>query len=298
MVKNCSLNKNSASLVNEIDQEKSKVKTDAEPDEEIALTMSMPMIQEPNTGSGWFDSACTKHMSCDKGIIYDYYQYKKPTKEHLGDNTVIFAYGEEKVRLPTHNGPNTVNLALHKVLYVPKLSKNLLSVPAMALTGAEVRFDKTKCVVIKDGKEFIIGHIVNDKLYRVNTDEYAHFLALSSVPTMQTWHCRYGHLNYGYVNKLLSKDLVEGMKYSDTKSTKECQACALGKMHRNAFPNQSMNRAIEILQIIHSDVCGPMQVDSMGGSRYMLTFIDDFSQYCTVYLIKSKDEVLTKFKNM
>ena len=39
-----------------------------------------------------------------------------------------------------------------------------------------------------------------------------------------------------------------------------------------------------------------MQVDSMGGSRYMLTFIDDFSRYCTVYLIKSKDEVLTKFK--
>ena len=115
---------------------------------------------------------------------------------------------------------------------------------------------------------------------------------------MQTWHCRYGHLNYGYVNKLLSKDLVEGMKYSDTKSTKECQACALGKMHMNAFPNQSMNRATEILQIIHSDVCGPMQVDSMGGSRYMLTFIDDFSRYCTVYLIKSKDEVLTKFKEL
>ena len=166
MVKICPLNKNSASLANEIDQEACKVKTDAEPDEEIALTMSMSMIQELNTGSGWFiDSACTKHVLCDKGIIYDYYQYKKPTKVHLGDNTVIFACGEGKVTLPTHNGPNTVNLALHKVLYVSKLSKNLLSVPAMALTGAEVRFDKTKCVVIKDGKEFIIGHIVNDKLY-------------------------------------------------------------------------------------------------------------------------------------
>ena len=97
MVKNCPLNKNSASLVNEIDREACKVKTDAEPDEEIALTMSMSMIQEPNTGSGWFIySACTKHMSCDKGIIYDYYQYKKPTKVHLGDNTVVFAYGKGK----------------------------------------------------------------------------------------------------------------------------------------------------------------------------------------------------------
>lgn len=61
-----------------------------------------------------------------------------------------------------------------------KLSKNLLSVPAMpmalmAMMGADIRFDKTKCVVIKDDKEITIGHIFDDKLYRVNTDEYAHY---------------------------------------------------------------------------------------------------------------------------
>ena len=79
----------------------------------------------------------------------------------------------------------------------------------MALMGADIRFDKTKCVVIKDDKEITIGHIFDDKLYRVNTDEYAHYSVLSSKPT-STWHCRYGHLNYdqAYVNKLLNEDLV------------------------------------------------------------------------------------------
>ena len=64
---------------------------------------------------------------------------------------MIHTLGEGKVRLPTVNSTNDVVLNLHKVLFVPKLTKNLLSVPAMALMGAEIRFDKDKCLVLKEG---------------------------------------------------------------------------------------------------------------------------------------------------
>ena len=60
-------------------------------------------------------------------------------------------------------------LALNKVLYVPEITKNLLSVPAMTQMGAEVLFDNGKCSITKDGRTINIGHIVDNKLYTLLT---------------------------------------------------------------------------------------------------------------------------------
>ena len=67
-------------------------------------------------------------------------------------------------------------------------------------------------------------------------------------------------------------------------------------MQKKPFPNQSQHSATRPYEIVHSDVCGPMQVESKGGSKYMLTFTGDYSRYTTVYFIKSKSEVLSKFQ--
>ena len=50
------------------------------------------------------------------------------------------------------------------------------------------------------------------------------------------------------------------------------------------------------LELVHSDVCGPLQVESIGGSRYFVTFVDDYSRCVSVYFIKHKAEVFEKFK--
>ena len=47
---------------------------------------------------------------------------------------------------------------------------------------------------------------------------------------------------------------------------------------------------------MHTDLCGPMHIESLGGSRYLLTFTDDYSRYTTVFLLKRKSKVLCKFK--
>jgi hypothetical protein len=81
------------------------------------------------------------------------------------------------------------------------------------------------------------------------------------------------------------------------KSTQEgiCKGCALGKNIKKPFPS-SNNRSKETLDLIHSDVCGPMPVRSLGGSLYFVTFIDDYSGKTWLYLLKSKDEVFSKFQ--
>ena len=97
----------------------------------------------------------------------------------------------------------------------------------------------------------------------------------------------------------MKKEMVDGLNYDiDTRSRKECKACILGKMQKKPFPKQSQHRASKPYEIVHSDVCGPMQVESKGGSKYILTFTDDFSRYTIAYFIKSKSEVLSKFIDM
>ena len=65
---------------------------------------------------------------------------------------------------------------------------------------------------------------------------------------------------------------------------------------QNPFsPKKSEKETHQPLQLLHSDLCGPMNVDSVGGNKYVLTFTDDYTRYVTAYFIKSKSEVLSKF---
>ncbi len=129
-----------------------------------------------------------------------------------------------------YDGADGITLALNKVLYVPEITKNLLSVPAVTQMGAEVLFDNGKCSITKDGRTINIGHIVDNKLYTLNTEEYVYIA--TAKPCLEQWHCRFGHLNFGYVNKLGQGNMVEGMNYSTGTVNQECKACAQAKMHK------------------------------------------------------------------
>lgn len=61
------------------------------------------------------------------------------------------------------------------------------------------------------------------------------------------------------------------------------------------FPTEG-SRAQNALELIHSDVCGPMEVSSLGGARYFVTFIDDFTRKVFIYILTKKSEVFEKFK--
>ena len=251
------------------------------------------LISSTGNSNEWYvDSAATKHMTNRQDLIINYTQYQTPVNIYLGDNTCIKALGEGMVKLYTQND-NTFYLELHKVLYVPMLAKNLLSVPAMASMGAKVSFDDEKCVVYKEEKEYVIGKLVDGMLYAVNPVEFAH----PTTEPLDMWHQRFGHLNNGYVNQLMKNDMVTGMMYDESKQVeKDCKGCSMGKMHKNPFPKASLHRASRPYEIIHTDICGQMQVESIGGSRYLVAFTDDYSRYAVAYFIKKKDEALTKFK--
>lgn len=73
--------------------------------------------------------------------------------------------------------------------------------------------------------------------------------------------------------------MVNGMSCdADSEPVKECEVSVHGKMKKESFPKRSEYRATRPYKITHSDICGPMQVESKGGSKYMLTFTQDILQ--------------------
>ena len=74
-----------------------------------------------------------------------------------------------------------------------------------------------------------------------------------------------------------------------------CKGCAQEKNMKKPFPS-SDSKAKGILDIIHSDVCGPMTATSLSEYVYYVSFIDDFSRKTWIYFMKGKNEVFGKFK--
>ncbi|KAJ9566734.1 hypothetical protein OSB04_002700 [Centaurea solstitialis] len=137
-----------------------------------------------------------------------------------------------------------------------------------------------------------------DGLYTVNlkdnNSEIYHISKRSRDIEDQTylWHCRLGHINKKRVELLLKGGFLGNFDY---KPFDNCESCLSGKMTKQPF-NSENERATDLLEIIHTDVCGPFSHVARGGYRYFITFTDDFSRYGYVYLMRHKSETFEKFK--
>lgn len=97
--------------------------------------------------------------------------------------------------------------------------------------------------------------------------------------------------------KRLKNGLVSGVHYNET-GVEKCKVCTMGKQTRLPF-SKTGSRASDLFKLVHSDICGPMEVPSPGGCRYYLSFINDKSWRIAVYFLmqKSADEVYEAFED-
>lgn len=114
--------------------------------------------------------------------------------------------------------------------------------------------------------------------------------------TSWLWHFRYGHLSFGGLSTLQRKNMVSGLPQIAAPS-QVCEECAVGKQQRNQFPKGKSWRAKNVLEMVHSDLCGPINPSSNGGKRYIITFIDDFSRKTWVYFLQAKYDAFEAFKS-
>ena len=133
------------------------------------------------------------------------------------------------------------------------------------------------------------------KLYRLLFQPQLALAHSSSNELCELWHGRMAHLHHPSLGLL--RQMVTGLPEFSTGQSDVCRGCALGKYTRTAFPS-SDSQAAGTLDLIHSDLCGPMSFVSLRGYEYYVTFIDDHSRKTWIYFLKSKksEEVLQRFQ--
>ncbi|KAE8733376.1 hypothetical protein F3Y22_tig00001323pilonHSYRG00009 [Hibiscus syriacus] len=113
-----------------------------------------------------------------------------------------------------------------------------------------------------------------------------------SLDSAMLWHQKLGHMSEQGMKVLVEQNLLPGL----TKVTLPlCDHCITSKQHRLKF-NKSNSRGKSVLELVHSDVW-QAPVTSLGGAKYFVLFIDDYSRRCWVYPIKKKSDVFSTFKN-
>jgi hypothetical protein len=187
-----------------------------------------------------------------------------------------------------------------KVLFVPSLNANLISVGTATNAGIEIVFTGNTVLFKHKGIAIMTGQRSGKELYHLNitvthnNDQTTAAVAKQKVP-LSIVHKRFAHLNCRAIRRMAEKNVVDALDLQDSKTPPDpCNGCIYGKMHRTPFPI-GRTRATRPDQIIHSDVGGPFTTPSICGGRYYVSFKDDFSGYLEGFIIKHKSEVKELF---
>ena len=106
------------------------------------------------------------------------------------------------------------------------------------------------------------------------------------------WHKHLGHISRYRMKRLIKDEILQYLDFSyfDT-----CVNCIKGKLIAK-IRNVKADRCTKLLRVIHIDICGTFTPLAMGGHKYFVMFIDDYSQYGFIELIREKFESLEAFK--
>ena len=244
----------------------------------------------------WFiESGCTSHLTFDRRAFTNYTSIPKSSVD-LGADSRAEIVGQGDVVLRILVRGKSVKCTIKNVKHVPTLRYQLLSVYTMGKLGVMTTFDDKGCVLRNKAtsKAMAFGTVVNG-LYAFNVDTTKKTPGIALVANLSLWHHRLAHVNVSGIKSMASRGVVKGVVLKSDNTEHICDGCILGKSHRTPIPRQSHSRAKNVLDLVHSDVLGPLEVDSVGGSKYFISFIDDHSNWVTVYTMRKKSEALNRF---
>ena len=146
--------------------------------------------------------------------------------------------------------------------------------------------------LIKKGNLVILRGQKHGTLYSMHVS-HVHEDSISIAEHLNTdlWHNRLGHMSKKRMQQLEHTRYLPPLSLSDFQI---CEHCIYGKQIRKTSPSSDRKRLLP-LELVHSDVCGPMPNKSRGGSSYFVTFIDDSTRKGWFYGLQSKDQVFSTY---
>jgi hypothetical protein len=114
-------------------------------------------------------------------------------------------------------------------------------------------------------------------------------IAVCTGENVWRWHAHFWHINFTSLKKMGVAELVCGLPVLDHVEH-ICEACLVGKHRRAPFPHQASRHATKSLELMHGDLCGPINMVTPSGNMYFLLLVDDYSRHMWVSLLQSKDQ--------
>ena len=167
---------------------------------------------------------------------------------------------------------------ISNVVYAPDLKSNLLSAGQLQEKGYVNTIQKGACEIYDLVRGAIaIVQMSSNRLFPLKIESIQTCFKTDMEDPSWLWHFRYGHLNFSGLKTLQQKNMVTCLPQINIPS-QVCEECVVGKQHRSQFPKGKSWRAKDVLELVHSDICGPINPSSNGSKRYLICFIDDFSR--------------------
>src|ERR1700733_13405567 len=270
----------------------------------MMATVMGPAVPKRQSGPYiWFtDSGASDHFSPHRDLFTTFHTLEEPIYTETAEGTAM-GTGMGRITITVLGKDDTeTDLELNDVIYAPNMSSNLFSLAAAYDKGFETRITPGYGLRIFHNDTIVAKSVrVAGGLFRLKTPIDSAFALAAQVTEpareldIDIWHRRMGHLGEDNVRKLAR--MVEGMVIKSRTEVGVCEACLEGKQHRQPS-HQPATRATEPLELIHSDLCGPIDPTTYGGTNYYLLFTDDYTRMTHIYPLKKKSlaDVLEKFR--
>jgi transposase InsO family protein len=271
-------------------------------------------------GQEWVvDSGSSDHLTGNSDLLHDYVKFAVPKRLATAVSTeAAWIVGEGTVCL---EGTNGTTFWLKDVGFVPGLSQNLFSMVAgskqkLALKvnpeGEFISMNQTGgtslCDVLRTSSQYLLDARALEgegkRTYHAMLAREGRAIDVGALLTLsedsnicELWHRRMGHPSPQALNRLVREQMAEGIRIP-TALLKQamkcrCECCILGKMTHLPFP-LSVSKTCRPLELVHVDLCGPIDPETNAGERYFLAMMDDFSKYAEVCVMTEKSEAKIK----
>jgi len=249
--------------------------------------------------SVWYiDSGATAHITPFENLLFDANECENVNIFTASNQAMkVNSVGNTRIKL------NDENVTVKGVLHVPESSANLLSVSKIVENGNTVTFDKQGCQIKNSKNEIIASCKAENGIFKLIAEQGKCLSSVKSENQLMAWHRKLGHLNYQALLKMKSGLVdffffffVDGVNFNESaEELKNCKVCCYGKQHSQPF-GSSTRQTSDILELVHSDLCGPMETESFTKAKYFVTFIDDYSRLVFTYFLVKKSDAFERFK--
>jgi transposase InsO family protein len=271
------------------------------PTMKLAAMASASNTQHTQSAESWLtDSGASDHITANANNLSPQvpYQGQEQVSVGNGQNLPIQNIGNSQLHTKYHK------FQLKNVLHVPRIASNLLSVHKLCLhNNCSCYFDANQLLVqdLPTGRLLYKGlskngvYPIQSQLF--NSANKTACTAQSSSDKWQLWHSRLGHPSAKVLSSLSHSC---NFNFLSKPALEHCHHCLAGKMHQLPFP--SSNKQVQSpFELVHSDLWGPAPVMSTNAFRYYLVFVDEFTKFTWVYLLKHKSDtfhIFTQFQAM